>query len=176
MVNRALLAAIFNGSVFRELTDDPEETFYALGIVALSGVALGVGIESMRLPKWEGAAIWLFVFFSVWARLVGWFLWAGVAYVVGTKAFGGQAGYRQLLRSIGITYAPGVLALFSGIPIVGPFLLGLSFLWIFPAGLIAIRETQGLNWVQAAICSVIGWPVGIVLLPLVIFQATRYTP
>ena len=132
MLNRAIRAALLRGGLYHELTDEPEEIFYALAIVVLSGITLGAGTQYVQLPKWEGASIWLFVFFSVWARIVGWFLWAGIAYIVGTKAFGGQAGYRRLLRSIGLTYTPGVLALFGGIPVVGPFLLGLSFLWIFP--------------------------------------------
>ena len=171
-MNRALRAALLNGSLYRNLPDEPQETFYALGIVALSGIALGAGIQYIPLPKWECASIWLFVFFSVWARLVGWFLWAGIAYLVGTKAFGGQAGYRRILRGIGLTFAPGVLATFGGIPVVGPFLLGLSFLWTFPAALVAIRETQGLNWVQAAICAVLGWSSYVALLVFV-FQFTR---
>lgn len=172
MLNRAIRAALLRGGLYHELTDEPEEIFYALAVVVLSGIALGAGIQYAPLPKWEGAGVWLFVFFSVWARVVGWFLWAGIAYVVGTKAFGGQAGYRRLLRSIGLTYAPGVLAFFGGIPVVGPFLLGLSFLWIFPAALVAIRETQGLNWVQAIICAILGWSVSVFLL-IVIFQFTR---
>ena len=175
-MNRALRAALLNGSLYRQLSDEPQEIFYALAIVVLSGIALGFGIESMELPKWIGADIWILVMFSVWVRLVGWFLLAGVAYIIGAKAFGGQAGYRQTLRSVGITFAPGILALFSGIPIVGGFLLGLSFLWLFPAGLVAVRETQGLNWVQSIICNIIGWSLCVILLPVLIFQAIRYTP
>ena len=114
--------------------------------------------------------------FSFWTRFVGWFLWAGVVYIIGTKVFGGQAGYRRILRSIGMTFAPGVLALFSGIPIVGIYMMGLSFLWLFPAGMIAIRETQRLNWVQVSICNIIGWSLGVVALPMLLFQTTRYTP
>ena len=114
MLNRALRAALLNGSLYRQLSDEPQEIFYALAIVLLSGITLGVGIESMQLPKWEGADIWILVMFSVWTRFVGWFLWAGVVYIIGTKVFGGQAGYRRILRSIGMTFAPGVLALLAG--------------------------------------------------------------
>ena len=172
MLNRALRAALLRPGLYRELTDEPEEIFYALAIVVVSGIALGAGIQYVQLPKWEGAGVWLFVIFSVWARVVGWFLWAGIAYIVGAKAFGGQAGYRRLLRSLGLTFAPGVLAIFGGIPYVGPFLLGLSFLWIFPAALVAIRETLQLNWVQAVICAILGWCVSVLLL-IAVFQFTR---
>ena len=172
MLNRAFRAALLRSGLYRELTDEPEEIFYALAIVVLSGIALGVGLQYVPPPKWEGADIWLFVFFSVWARVVGWFLWAAIAYIVGTKAFGGQAGYRRLLRSIGLTFTPGVLAIFGGIPYVGIYLISLSFLWMFPAALVAIRETQQLNWVQAAICAVLGWCVSVGLL-MAVFGLTR---
>ena len=172
MLNRALRAALLNGKLYRELPDEPEETFYALAIVLLSGITLGFGIQYVPLPKWECASLWLFVLFSVWARIVGWFLWVTVAYLISAKAFGGQAGYRSLLRSIGLTFAPGVLAIFGGIPFVGNFLIGLSFLWLFPAALVAIRETQQLNWVQAAICAIFGWMAYVGLL-LFVFQSTR---
>ena len=190
MLIRAVRAALLNGWMYRALTDEPEEIFYALGIVVLSGLALGAGIYSLvtlgenvesiaqagsqapLLPNWQGAPLWLFVMYAVWARLVTWFLWAGIAYAIGTKAFGGQAGYRRLLRSIGLAFGPGVLALFAGIPFVGPILMGLSFLWIFPASMVAIRETQQINWVQATICAILGWMASIALL-IVIFQFTR---
>ena len=171
-MNRALRAALLNASLYRELPDEPEETFYALAVVILSGIALGIGLQVVPLPKWQGADVWLFALFSVWARTVGWFLWAGVAYLVGTKAFGGQAGYRRILRSIGLTFAPGVLAVFGVIPVAGVYLMGLSFLWIFPAALVAIRETQQLNWVQAAIIAILGWSISVALL-VAVFQFTR---
>lgn len=172
MLNRGIRAALLNGSLYRELSDEPEEIFYALAIVVLSGVTLGFGIQYVPLPKWECATLWLFVVFSVWARIVGWFMWAGVAYFIGTKAFGGRAGYRRILRSVGLTFAPGVLAIFGGIPVVGNFLIGLAFLWTFPAALVAIRETQQLNWVQAAICAILGWSAYVGLLVFA-FQFTR---
>ena len=88
-------------------------------------------------------------------------MWAGIVYIVGTKLLGGQAGFRQILRSLGMTFAPGVFAVFAGIPVVGVFFLSFSVLWMFPAGWVAIRETQQFDWVRAFICAALGWLVGI---------------
>ena len=88
-------------------------------------------------------------------------MWAGIVYIVGTKLLGGQAGFRQILRSLGMTFAPGVFAVFAGIPVVGVFFLSFSALWMFPAGWVAIRETQQFDWVRAFICAALGWLVGI---------------
>ena len=161
MLNRALRAALLNGSLYRELSDEPQEVFYALGIVAISGLALGLGLQTQPPITLEGAPPWMVVLFSAYTRFAGWFLWAGIAYVVGTKLLGGSAGFRQLLRSIGMTFGPGVLAVFAGIPGVGIFFLSFSALWLFPAGMVAIRETQQFDWVRAFICTALGWLTGI---------------
>ena len=88
-------------------------------------------------------------------------MWAGIVYIVGTKLLGGQAGFRELLRSLGMTFGPGVLAVFAGIPVVGIYFLSLSALWLFPAGLVAIRHTQQFDWVRSFICAALGWLAGI---------------
>ena len=162
MLYRALRAALLNGSLYRELSDEPQEIFYALGIVAISGLALGLGLQSQsEIPLRGGASSVLVVLFSVQTRFVGWFLCAGVAYIVGTKLLGGEAGFRQLLRGLGMTFGPGVLAVFAGIPVVGIVFLGLSFLWLFPAGWIAIQETQRYDRVRTFICLMFTWFIGV---------------
>ena len=160
-MNRALRAALLNGSLYRELPDEPQEIFYALGIVALSGLALGLGLQNQPPVTLEGSPSWVILLFSAYTRLAGWFMWAGIAFVVGSKLLGGKAGFRQLLRSLGMTFGPGVLAIFAGIPVVGIFFLSFSALWLFPAGMVAIRETQQFDWVRAFICAALGWLVGI---------------
>ena len=162
MLNRALRAALLNGSLYRQLSDEPQEIFYALAIVALSGLTLGLGLQNQTvIPLRQEASPLLITLFSVQTRFVGWFLCAGVAYIIGTKLLGGNAGFRQLLRSFGMTFGPGVFALFAGIPFVGPALLGLSFLWLFPAGWVAIQETQQHDWIRTFICIVFAWLIGI---------------
>ena len=161
MVNRALRAALLNGGLYRELPDEPQEIFYALGIVVISGLALGLGLQSQPPITLEGSPPWLVVLFSAYTRLAGWFMWAGIVYIVGSKLLGGKAGFRQLLRSLGLSFGPGVLAVFAGIPVVGILFLSLSALWMFPAGWVAIKETQQFDWVRAFICAALGWLAGI---------------
>ena len=161
MLNRALRAALLNGGLYRELPDEPQEIFYALGIVVISGLALGLGLQSQPPITLEGSPPWLVVLFSAYTRLAGWFMWAGIVYIVGSKLLGGKAGFRQLLRSLGLSFGPGVLAVFAGIPVVGIFFLSLSALWMFPAGWVAIKETQQFDWMRAFICAALGWLFGI---------------
>ncbi len=182
MLNKAVRAALLQRSVYRELKDEPSETFIALGIVLLSGVALGLGWQvnldvEYHKPNWLSVPLW------VYGRVGSWFVWAGVVYIVGSKLLGGKAGYRQLLRSLGLTFAPGILVLVGFMPVFWPAMLELSFfpvalqtvmslsmIWLFPAGWIAIQETQqfeDIAWVKALICTILGWLVGVYLLALI---------
>ena len=112
MLYRALRAALLNGSLYRELSDEPQEIFYALGIVVISGLALGLGLQTQPPITLEGSPPWLVVLFSAYTRLAGWFMWAGIVFIVGTKLLGGKAGFRELLRSLGLTFGPGVYLLY----------------------------------------------------------------
>ena len=161
MLTRVLQAALLRGALYRQLTDEPQEIFYALGIVALSGLALGLGFQGQTAFPLRDAPLPLIIVLSVQTRLVGWVVCAGIAYIVGTKLLGGNASFRHLLRSIGLTFGPGALAVFAGIPIVGVYLISLAFLWLFPAQWVAIRETQGFDWVRALICNILSWFVGV---------------
>ena len=161
MLSRAIGAALLQGSLYRQLTDEPQEVFYALGIVALSGIALGLGLQGQTVIPLRDTPLPMIILLSAQTRMMGWFICAGIAYIVGTKLLGGKAGFRQLLRSTGLTFAPGVFAVFAGIPVVGVYLLSLSLLWIFPALWVAIRETQGYDWIRALICAILAWLAGV---------------
>lgn len=180
MLNRVARAALLRASVYREMRDDPAETFIALAVVLASGVALGLGWQS-RPDAGADSPTWLSVMLWIYARVGGWFIWAGIAYIVGTKLLGGQAGYRALARSLGLTFGPGVLAIIGGAPAIWPallqigwmpdaiqILLSAGFIWLFPAGWVAIRETQQCDWVRALICTILGWLVGIYLPSLLV--------
>lgn len=175
MLNRGIRAALLDGSLYRQLSDEPQEIFYALGIVVLSGLALGLGLQTQPPVTLEGSPPWLVVLFSAYTRLAGWFMWAGIVFIVGTKLLGGKAGFRAIFRSLGMTFGPGALAVFAGIPSVGIVFLSLSALWLFPAGLVAIRETQQFDWVRAFICAALGWLVAIFGL-MVLFLPIQPTP
>lgn len=176
MLTRALQAAQLRGALYRQLTDEPQEIFYALGIVALSGLALGLGLQSNPPVTLESAPPWMVIVFSAYTRLMGWFLYAGIVYLVGSKILGGNAGFRHLLRGLGLTFGPGVLAVFGGIPVVGVAFIAVSALWIFPAALIAIKETQGFDWVRAFICAALGWIVSIFVLQVLLLPIAAPAP
>ena len=77
------------------------------------------------------------------ASLVGWFLWAGVTYLVGTRLLPGpqtQADFGQLLRTLGFSASPGVFQIFGIIPVIGAVIGLAASLWQLAAMVVAVRQ------------------------------------
>lgn len=165
MIPRAIRAALFDVRVYRNLTDDPQHMLIALGIVIISAVAFGLGVRNLPIVNFDDAPPAMVVLLAVSTRLTGWVVWAGIAYILGTLILRGNAGFRQILRSVGIASGPGVFALFFGVPQAGPIIFSVSLIWMFAAGLVAVKETQGFDWFRAFISSAVGWWVAFLVLP-----------
>ncbi|MFB3126028.1 MAG: YIP1 family protein, partial [Candidatus Acidiferrales bacterium] len=75
--------------------------------------------------------------------LIGWFLWAFVTYLVGTKILPEpqtRSDVGELLRTIGFSASPGVLFILVVVPGLGP-LIGLGVLvWMLVAFVVAVRQ------------------------------------
>ena len=164
MLARGLRAAMLDRALYREGSDDPDTILHATGIVALVGMALGLGLEGAVLatagtPLSLGGlgerlvALWL----SIMTVMVGWILWTVLVYVTGTGLLRGKAGYRQILRALGVSYAPAVLLVLAPVPQLGVLFRVASLLWVLVASVVAIREVQQLDWVGAALSALLGW-------------------
>ena len=137
----------------------------ALGIVLIAAIAFGLGIRNLPIINFEDAPPAMVVLLAISTRLTGWVVWAGIAYILGTLLLRGNAGFRQILRSLGIASGPGVFAIFFEIPQAGTVLFSLSLIWMFATGLVAIRETQGFDWFRSFFSSAVAWWVAFLLLP-----------
>ena len=164
MLARGLRAAMLDRALFREVGADPDAILHCTGIVALVGIALGLGLEGAVLATagtpltLDGLgdrllALWL----SIMTVMVGWILWTVLIYVTGTSLLGGKAGYRQVLRVLGMSYAPAVLLALVPVPGLGVLLRAASLLWVLVVSVVAIREAQQLDWVGAALSALLGW-------------------
>ena len=79
---------------------------------------------------------------------------------------------------MGLAHAPGVMLVFTGLPITMGLPEGVSFIylfvtmtWMLLAAVVAVREIQGEGWVKAIIPTAVGWLVGQFVLRIVIFEA-----
>jgi hypothetical protein len=76
------------------------------------------------------------------ASLVGWFIWAFVVYVVGTRVLPGpetRADLGQMLRTTGFAASPGIVRILAIVPGIGGLVLVVSALWQLAAMVIAVR-------------------------------------
>ena len=165
-LKQVIRAAIFDGRVYRAIDDSPEAMFRALAAVAAAGVAFGLGIRSISIEgRDEGPVLLMLLGFTT--VVIGWLLWATIVYLIGTRLLRGRARHRDLMRSMGLAYGPGVLLLLVTVPAVGGRIALLASFWILAAAVIAVRETQGYGVIRAAVPTGIGWALAHVLLAIV---------
>lgn len=151
MVNRIIGVFKLDVNTFEEIEHDRSATTQAAMLVGLVAVLAGLGslIGGMvsgtgGLGGFLGTLIWTFV---------GWILWSGVTYLVGTTMFGGQATFDEMLRVMGFAYAPQLLSI---IPCIG-WLIGL--VWSLLAGFVAVRQGLDLDNTKALITILVGFVV-----------------
>ena len=168
MLKVVVRAALFDGTVFAEIGEEPEDMFRALGVVLVAAIAFGLGIRSVIdvAPGGDNTIDPNLAMFVVISTIVtSWAVWSGMVWLLGTKLFGGKAGYRGLLRTLGICYGPMVFWLFLNIPAAGPLLSTAAHIWILAVGVLAVRQAQDIAWGKASISASIGWLWALVIVP-----------
>ncbi len=111
---------------------------------------------------------------AVIAALVGWFAWAFLIYVIGTKLLPEpqtHADVGQLLRTTGFSAAPGLLRVLGIIPLLGPMIMLIIAIWMLVAMIIAVRQALDYTSTWRAIgVSVIGWIVYMAIIAVLGFS------
>ncbi len=133
LVERALGAARLDAGVYEEIEHDPAALGQAMTVVAAAAVCAGIGAAHGGV----GAII-----AGVVTSLIGWFIWAALTWVVGTKVLPEpttKATLGELLRTLGFSAAPGVLGIFGIVPVVGAFVALLALGWQLAAMVVAVR-------------------------------------
>ncbi len=134
IIDRMIRAARLEPQVYEEVEHDQSATGQAMLVVVLGAIAGGIGALS-------GGIAGLVV--GVVASLVGWAVYAFIAYWVGTNIFKGpetSADWGELLRTLGFANSPRVLMILVIIPVVGIFVGLAVFIWLLFTTVIAIRQ------------------------------------
>ena len=116
---RTIGAARLDVDIYEEVEADTTAMGQAMTLVVLSSLAAGVG--SFREVGVVGVLITSIV------ALAGWFLWAGLTYLIGTKILPEpqtESNVCELLRTSGVASSPGLLRVFSFLPAVGTIITG----------------------------------------------------
>jgi hypothetical protein len=152
-MNRVIRAIKLEAKVYEEIEADQSALFQAMMVVVLSSMAGGFGfIHRFGLNG---------IFTGMMMTLVGWFVWAYLIYLVGTKILP-EAQTRsdpgELMRTIGFASAPGLIRVLGIIPLLGTFIAVVSSIWILIAMVIATRQALDYqSTVRAIVVCLIGW-------------------
>ncbi len=161
-IERMKGAALLDVDTYEEVEADRTATGQAAGVVALVAVAQAIGGAG------EGG---FGILSGIISALLGWLLWAGIAYLIGDKLLGGTATWGELLRTIGFAQTPGVLHVLGIIPVLGGIIRFGVAIWVLIAGIIAIRQALDVSTGKAILTAVLGWLA--MALPLAILAAAR---
>jgi hypothetical protein len=124
-----------DASLYEEVEADRTATGQALGVVAISALAAGIGGAAMT----GGVGILA----GILASLLGWVVWAGLIYLVGTKMLpeaNTRSDVGELLRTTGFATAPGVFRVLAAIPLIGPLIALAAARWMYAAFVVAVRQ------------------------------------
>ena len=162
ITDRMIRAAKLDANLYEEVEADTGALSQAMGVVILSSVAAGIG--TIGTTGIKGLVLGTIV------ALVGWFIWAFLAYFIGTRLLPEpqtKADYGELLRTIGFSSSPGVLRVLGVIPMLGIILFFIISFWMFVAMVIAVRQAIDYNssWLAVGVC-LIGWVVQIAIFDL----------
>ena len=171
MLYRAFMAARFDRATFRDVRADQEAILNALGIVILAGMAMAIGLSSSVGASIEdgfsasmvGERL-LDIWFAAVTFMLGWLIWAGLAYVVGRAFQRDQATFREILRVLGVCFGPGVLLAFTAVTPYPWIVFYAVSVWIFAAGVAALKEIRQSDWIGAIADGALGWALGILFL------------
>ena len=161
IIDRMIRAARLEPQLYEEVEHDQSATGQAMLVVVLGAIAGGIGALS-------GGIAGLVV--GVVASLVGWAVYAFIAYWVGTNIFKGphtEATWGQLLRTLGFANSPRVLMVLVVIPVVG-IIVGLAvFIWLLLTTVIAIRQALDFDTWRAIATAVVSLLAQVVIYSVV---------
>ena len=171
--DRMIRAAKLDVNLYEEVEADKSAMGQAIGVVVLSSLAAGIGAIGSK----GGANL----ITGTIIALVGWFFWAYLVYLIGTKLLPEpqtEADPGQLLRTIGFSSSPGLIRVFGIIPGLFGAVSFIAGAWMLVAMVIAVRQALDYEstWRAIGVC-VIGWIVEtLILLSLLGLLGIRLGP
>jgi hypothetical protein len=142
-----------DAAAFEEIEADRTANGQALAVVVAASLAAGLGAGLLLGP--------FGLLRETLVALVGWVMWAGVTYVIGTKVMPEpqtRSDMGELLRVIGFSYAPNIFAFFAFIPVLGGLVRVVVAFWLLAATVIAVRQALDFRSTLRALGVVlIGW-------------------
>ncbi len=165
-VNRIIRAAKLDAQLYEEVEADKSAMRQAMLVVVFSGVAAGLG----NISKGGLSGVLL----GTIAALAGWYIWAFLIYLIGTKLLPEpqtRSDIGELLRTIGFSSSPGLIRVLGVIPgIEGGAFFMVATVWMLAAMVIAVRQALDYTGTMRAVAvCVIGWIVQVLIIILLLY-------
>lgn len=150
--DRVIGAIKLDVRTYEEVEADRTAMGQAMAVVVLAAVAAGIGALDAGIGVMVGAII---------GALAGWFIWAGLTWLIGTKIMPEartSADMGQLLRTVGFSAAPGLFKVVGIIPLLGWIVTVLASIWQLVAMVVAVRQALDYTSTMRAVAvCLIGW-------------------
>ena len=161
--DRMIKAAKLDVKLYEEVESDKSAMGQAMGVVVLASLAAGIG--SIRATGLIG------IFTGTLTALIGWYIWAYLTYLIGTKLLPEpqtKSNPGELLRTIGFSSSPGVIRVLGLIPFLSGIVFLAASIWMLVAMVIAVRQALDYRrtWRALGVC-LIGWVIQALLTMLV---------
>ncbi len=103
--------------------------------------------------------------------LIGWFIWAFLVYIIGTKVLPEpqtRSDLGELLRTTGFSASPGLLRVLGAIPLLGGLVMLAVSVWMLVAMIIAVRQALDYQSTGRAVgVCLIGWFIFVVIMLMI---------
>jgi Yip1 domain len=157
-IDRVVGAAHLDVRTYEDVEADTSATPQAMAVVVLVAVASGVGAMGTSLSGVGAAVV---------GALVGWVVWAGLIWIIGTMLLPErqtEADAGQLLRTIGFAASPGLLLVLRLLPLVGLVVAIVVWIWQLMTTVVAVRQALDYKSTgRAIVVCLIGWVIYIMV-------------
>ncbi len=168
-INRIIRAAKLDVNLYEEVEADTGALNQAILVVILSSAA--AGLANIGNAGLSGIIIAIII------ALIGWFVWAFLTYIIGTKLLPEpqtSSNPGELLRTVGFSSSPGLIRVLGIVPGLSKPVFFIAAIWMLAAMVIAVRQALDYKstWRAVGVC-VIGWIIQLLIMALMLSVFVR---
>jgi hypothetical protein len=145
IADRMIRAAKGDKGVFEEVEQDGSATTEAMLVVGLVALAGGIGSAIGQAFAGRPSNLVFGIVIGIAGALIGWAVFSGITYFIGSRLFGADATWEEVLRTLGYAYSPMIVQILVWIPILGGLLLLVAALWTLYLDFVAIRSALDID-------------------------------